>query len=78
VLLEPSSAKEIVKLLQEEINFEVSTDMSNENHGLESDQYENKFDSWTRVLSNTSKRSSKSHMQYPRPIPTIVNRYAHT
>jgi hypothetical protein len=54
----------------------LSTDTSNANHGLESDQYKNKFDSWTQVPSNRSKRSSKSHMQYPQPIPTIINCFA--
>jgi hypothetical protein len=72
VLLELSSAKEIIKILQEDRNFNVSTDMSNANHGLEPDQFKNKFDSWAQVPSNRSKRSRKSHMQYPQLIPTII------
>jgi hypothetical protein len=49
VLSELSSATEIIKLVQEEINCNtgnsnVSTDMSNVSHGLETDQAKNKFD----------------------------------
>jgi hypothetical protein len=49
-LSELSSAKEIIKLVQEEINFStknsnVSTDMSNVSHGLETNQAKNKFES---------------------------------
>jgi hypothetical protein len=76
VLLELSLAKEIIKLMQEERNFNVSTGTSNANHGLESDQFNNKFDNWAKVPSNRSKRSRKSHMQYPQPIPMIINHFA--
>jgi hypothetical protein len=70
-----------MRLLQEERNFNtrnsnVSIDMSNVNHGLESDQAKNRFGSWTQIPSNRSKLSSKSHTQYHQPIPAVVNRYA--
>jgi hypothetical protein len=76
VLLELSLAKEIIKLLQEERNIDVSTDMRNTNHGLEYDQFNKKLDDWVQVPDNRSKRSRISHIHYPRPIPTILNRFA--
>jgi hypothetical protein len=76
VLLELSSDKEIIKLLQEETSIDVSTDMRDTNHGSEYDQSNNKLGVWAQVPDNRSKRSRMSRIQYPQPIPTILNRFA--
>jgi hypothetical protein len=76
VLLELSSAKEIIKLLQEDRNYNAQSVVSNINHGLEFDQPNISFDNWTQVPYSRCNRSRKSHNQYPQPISTIINRFA--
>jgi hypothetical protein len=51
VLLELSSAKEIIRILQEERNYNANTVVSNINQGLEYDQLNIKFDNWAKYLT---------------------------
>jgi hypothetical protein len=76
VLLDVSSAKDIIKLLHEERNFYANTAVSNINQGLEYDQPNIKFDNWAQVPYSRSNRSRKLNKQYPQPTPTNINRFA--
>jgi hypothetical protein len=76
VLLELSSAKEIIKLLQEEKNYNANTIVSNVNQGLEYDKLNIKFKNWAQVPFSRNNRSRKLHIQDPQQIPTIINRFA--
>jgi hypothetical protein len=66
--LELISAKEIIKLLQEEINLQagaasVPTDKRNVNHDPELSHVTNKPTAWTEVPSNKGKTRNKSFVQ---------------
>lgn len=76
VLLEFSSVKEIVKLLQEERIYNANTIVSNVNQGLEYDQLNIDCENWTQVPFSRNNRSSKIHRQYPQQKPTIINLFA--
>jgi hypothetical protein len=76
VSLELSSPKEIIKLLQEERNYNANTIVSNVNQGLEYDQLNIKFENWAQVPFSRNERSRKTRIQDPQQIPTIINRFA--
>ena len=75
VLLELYSAREIIKLLQEERNTKTDSDTHDLNQGLEYNQSCIKSDSWTNVSYSRRNRRNKLHKHDIQPIPTITNRF---
>jgi hypothetical protein len=71
VLLELSSAKEIIKLLQEGRNYNANTIVSNVNQGSEYNQLNIKFENWAQLPFSRNNKSRKIHIQDPQQIPRL-------
>ncbi|PNF30585.1 hypothetical protein B7P43_G09959 [Cryptotermes secundus] len=76
VLLELYSAREIIKLLQEERNTKTDSVTHDLNQGSEYNHSGFKPDNWTNVSNSRRNRSNKQHKHVIQPIPTITNRFA--